>query len=134
MTIQQRISPSNPPRFFFNIPVTSCLSIYNGIQFKFGAVRGYIDLILKDDNTGPLKETTINLEFQYDKEYNGYWLHMGETTLIFYGDNLTDILDNIQSETREYHKEEQTKLRERMEANSSIPKEIWDSIDNMMEK
>lgn len=134
MTIQQ--SSKDCPSFSFNIRVSKCVPIHNGIQFHTG--KGYINLEFYEDiekEHGFIEQQTYDLHFSYDHDKpKGYWVKIGEATLFFYGKQIEDILDNLKLEVKRYREEQEQSYELRTEADQMIPKEVWESIDNMMEK
>ncbi|MEH7076215.1 hypothetical protein [Neobacillus drentensis] len=134
ISIQQRAKDS--VSFAMNLLVSKCVPIHNGIQFHVNG--GYINLEFPDDfsfEDGEAKETLYDLELiRDDDKPEGYWLRMDEATLFFKGERVVEILKRIKSETQQYLQQKKQEYKLRQEADRMIPKEIWASIDNMIEK
>ena len=134
ITLQQRAGSS--PSFSMNLTVTKATPIHNGIQFHVNG--GYINFELpeltffKDGN--PYEEGyTFEFKPEYDKP-KGHWLHLGSTTLFFYGDKVLEVLRDIKEVTNNFVLEKETEYRLREEADRYVPKEAWIAIEDRMEK
>lgn len=134
LTIQQNAKKSSPS-FAMNLSVSQCVPLFNGIQFHVNG--GYINLEFPDlsslEEEGIEDSCELDFVYDYDKP-TGYWLRIGEATLFFHGDKVKELLETIEEETKKQLEKEEREYERRKEADRFISKEVWASIDNMMEK
>lgn len=134
VTIQQ--SAKEIPSFAFNLKVSKCILLHNGVQFYVNG--GYINFEFHDNwevPNGLIEEQAFDLEFSYDRDKpKGYWLRLGDATFFFHGNRIVSLLENLQEEIRIYEEKHEKEVEFRREADKDIPGEVWASIENMMEK